>query len=1083
MTDQNKVNTEANSDKSLEEDNRLRKLYTFLLGKTDLGIGGNKPSKSKKPNESLISAQWGMTNYKLFIRKVLRAVYGSDVYSDPEDRMPGISLYRLVEILVSLDNYRSSIKDEKECTRKISRSDKIKAIRLYSQLSLSEKNDLDIPTGAKEELIDQLIKKLYEPNLDISEKSLQELYKFTLAKSLKDSSDKVKLELDNSNNSISGKTKDKIRRIVSRSVLNYYQENNSSKLIDEFTNKTFRELERLLFQSGLEQMSRKVAPSIPTNQITEEEINSQIEKSISDEKIAGISLSLVENGTLTKDFPIYIKWIDVQRVKPLPLRVYDSRNKSDGLLNPDLMKNINSGLMENMNSKELIALEKQVAYSVEVHFRFRENSETNVSQSFSEKVTGIGSALSLANAAINKFLLWDIEVLRDRGIYPIAKEIFINNELIGDDGNGVVFSHAISQLCQQEELRNLMGNGRKASSSHFENEPNSANYCSFDIIESVSQCRLVSIVGAIFNLGINPDKYLKDLKRKVSEINTHREGLSYIKSHPFSLWAMKGFLENNLLEYIRKNPETGDIKPANERQRWTLVAYNAHMDIIEYFLIEGDCKRANEYMESICESADANNPDCIFTELMFARYYYLQAYLCYLKYEEHKFTWIANVESLISEALYYLQKRLEICNVLGGLSQNNIYPFFGLQAKIYSLKARLYLYFPRYIQDPSLKPPGNLKLVLTLLEMSRICAARDGNPGKYAGYSAFQSCIYAMLSRSKKILELLNLESNKCLKWSDRLLKHSALCYEEIGENAYLKVKSNLGSTNGKYGNEKVNIIPSPLIIESDFKLEENAIKEMNKLDKDNKDNLLINDEKDNISGAKKSDPTDVKKIYIPYFSDVFTFRKNEMEDKIHLFGAESSSILLAKGINKLVNIENDINDKNNFYDNLKKAIRYLIAAWAMSKDGGKSFPTKDGKHDIKPIYHKAVFDDDGISRIRSLCFHRTNQVISSSWHAILLCKILEVIYLKVINKEIVSLENLKDSLEEFNKEFDQKDVCNTTARHQSIYKYYKAQINDIENENFLDKDKNRISSLGAEKYCLNRRDEMIENVLNITVG
>lgn len=177
--------------KKLEED-RLKRLYQYLLSNTDLGTEEQSPArksygrrtesssgqevenleanKAKKPNESLIASQWGSD--RIFVRRVLRFVYPELYSNEKEDKkeyIPSIDMCKLVICLESLSRYRDGdnskyqpyLKNNGTISKpRFTISHKLRALRLYSDLSLDEMECLGLETSIKSKLISQLLEHL-----------------------------------------------------------------------------------------------------------------------------------------------------------------------------------------------------------------------------------------------------------------------------------------------------------------------------------------------------------------------------------------------------------------------------------------------------------------------------------------------------------------------------------------------------------------------------------------------------------------------------------------------------------------------------------------------------------------------------------------------------------------------------------------------------------------------------------------------------------------------------------------------------------------------------------------------------------
>jgi len=138
-----------------EDQQRDAAVYLYLLTKlTDLGISEGSP----KPNEYKIAKQWGQN--RMFVRRVLRSVM-PELYEekDREDRIPGLTLGKLVDILTSLQDYCKNESEKnaaKHTPRIISHYHKERVLQKYSQLCPTERERLDISIHPQASLLEQL---------------------------------------------------------------------------------------------------------------------------------------------------------------------------------------------------------------------------------------------------------------------------------------------------------------------------------------------------------------------------------------------------------------------------------------------------------------------------------------------------------------------------------------------------------------------------------------------------------------------------------------------------------------------------------------------------------------------------------------------------------------------------------------------------------------------------------------------------------------------------------------------------------------------------------------------------------------
>jgi hypothetical protein len=1081
---------------------RLNHLYTYLLSKTDLGDDGSQP------NESFVSYQWGMENYRVFVRKVLRAIL-SDRYNDaPQALAPNIELLTLVEILDSIQKYHSGERDKYSKRQKrilrsprITQQDKLTALKLYSELSEWERNTLELPMDEKSKLTAQLLACLQSPTIDTSTTLLKKLYSEAIENNLSVSSQSN----ENNDRDIDAE----IRMTIEKLLKNYHNFSNEDlkSEVDRHKEKVTRELYRITFQSGLQLLTE-----IPDSNIQ----LTDIVNGLSDELVSRLVCSIVENELLTQEFPVFIKWIDVKRVRPMPLRIY-RKEVPDGLLS--------SSLVNPSDGVGISGLESQTAYKVTVYFKMadknsenQENSENKVLE-FSEEITGIGSPVSLATVAINRILLWDIPCLREKDIFPTAKQVLVHEKVLEDNPHKAVWCHTVVQLHTHKAIEAFIESKNIGHGLDIFNEQSYGDYCGFDVLEVILKSGFHARLRAVKKLGVNPERYLKDLKRKVLESMTLKKAKSHLRFYPFSFWAMEGILEQDLFQrdgkyvYRKKNESTlFDFTEAEgyENKNWSLFAYDAHLTLAETLLTEGKQEAAKCYLKDIQIHITRDEPKCIFSDLMKARYHYLMARYHYLydlintdRVHSGRSTAILALRKELEEAKLCLQHRVRMCEAIEELSQSNNHPYFSLLGKINFLEARLCLGFCSYL---NISYPENIKQVLMHLQTARICAARDGSADEYAYYSAFQSWIYSMLAYSEetKFMKSLDLNKDECINWSNRLIHHAIICYGNTGTKIYDQIKFHAGDAKSKqFGN--IEIPKPPFIQEHPNTFDGREIKFSQRVRRIIKRNRK---EKDKV-------------IHIPYFSlfeypernhisdegpEIIRFSSNPSTEVV-LFGTQSSILLFSSGMNKLCILE----DGDDLEENLELIFQFLLAAYATAKDGAHG--SKDNPKKLKRLCDSDIAKLYPIAQIIGLYLHRIGYVVPLSALAIYSCGIIKLIYKHClystadnenrasIKKEIKNFLKLKkDLIDDIHEETECDEhsltLSGTSQKRFNGYmdshltrvkEFYEKVIDDLkltDEQCAIDKEPEYLSRWqDPQNHCLKWRDKLMKNLLRLIVG
>jgi hypothetical protein len=122
-----------------QEDSRNIAVYQYLLTLTDLTVSKSVQPKGRKPEQShypvsSIANQWGTD--RMFVQRILENLYPELYPNNKNSKLPGLTLNKVVQILVKLKNYSPE--------EKITKENIIRALRLFTQLSPDDERKLDI---------------------------------------------------------------------------------------------------------------------------------------------------------------------------------------------------------------------------------------------------------------------------------------------------------------------------------------------------------------------------------------------------------------------------------------------------------------------------------------------------------------------------------------------------------------------------------------------------------------------------------------------------------------------------------------------------------------------------------------------------------------------------------------------------------------------------------------------------------------------------------------------------------------------------------------------------------------------------
>lgn len=410
-----------------EDTARDAKIYTYLLHIS--GIKNNPQNININKLEADIAKKWKQTANRTFVRRVINNLYPGLAKNklSEQDALPALSLNKLVSILTAIEEYW---KDEaKNFTANGSQSipeflkdaDKLRAIRKYCELSREERKKLklsvDFDTYVKDNFISDIITE--------NKSSTSNIPKY-LEKKENNSKTKIVNEayIDNL-----------IQSVIEKELQHEWTTKKNTIL--EIKQKVKNEIKAIEMQSGL-QAVKYMRPIIGDNNgnLFDEAFIKKWESCLPDELIERLTKFFVDNVRLSNEFPIYFKYIEVEKVRTLPLHVKTDYNNV-GLLNKELWKldeRKSKGVGEGIN-EFIDALGGRHACRVRVHFclkfdeekhkellnKYKDKLDKNFVKElhFFEEVSGASSIISLVRKALNRAVLWDLPSLKK--YFPVAQ--------------------------------------------------------------------------------------------------------------------------------------------------------------------------------------------------------------------------------------------------------------------------------------------------------------------------------------------------------------------------------------------------------------------------------------------------------------------------------------------------------------------------------------------------------------------------------------------------------------------------------------------------------------------------------------
>jgi hypothetical protein len=945
------------------EQARDREVYRYLLTLTDLGLS----PKFKVPNETSIARQWGVEGNRIFVRRVLRSVLYEEYYEDkhPQDSpppVPGLTLSKLVNILSSLQNYRReqqrSLKSDSQPKRAITPPEMLNALNIFGRLSSSERNQLSLKESPGEITFGQILEKAI--NLTPAYKHTQafELHNFFLKQIAEQPAMSFAEKL-----SSRGKTADEyIYQLVSKHTSRYFsglEPKEKDHLDAAYVGKVKREIDRINLQSGIEQADSSL--KLDSDIIS----TPRLHKYLTAGFVQRLVQSVIDNELVTDEFPIHIKFIEMKRVKPLPLYL---RKEDENIfaLNPSLLTTENDTEADNIEG-----LEQQVAYRVRVHFYIKLPPDYKVKfdgltvvntiakqdrLEFFEEVIGIGCPTSHITTAINRVVLWDIYALN--AYIPVVNGIHCNDEIMGGTPNSPVWSSCTARVYKRADITKAIESDEHRDDVATTVEIASADFCGFDLIETSAKAALLARLKLVKQIlskqpKISANDYINQLCNRVEEMTALKRAKTCLTLYPFSLRAMEGQLDATIFKDHYRKRKPGFIFKAvgsDSQPEWTTAALEAQMKIAEAYLLEGLSHIAKRYLECIRFYFDGKDQYQV-TYALRAKYcicWFRYYYLGDLEHQKDEFPdryfAVRQADEKLEEAEHHIKERLKRYAKLNELAQVNLSPHFYLLSCIHAHRAKLYIFFPKYMRK--LSSAEMLIEPVRLLEKARIYAARDGDPALYAQWSAYQSWCYIMLAYLNRQEDAISddFSAEKCFIWAEQLTKHADICLSSTGRVCYQQIKDSGGKTTKYYITEdlpnrqaeahKVRFIDSSLEPTKKtrryYEMYGSTAVEVVPLIKE-----LFYDqdvtETDKAVEKEAQDYNQASNIVSLDFS-LLKKRNNDEESSIYLFGMRSAILLFAKGMLALCKPYESDAELVNAIDH--EALRMFNYCCAIASDG-----------------------------------------------------------------------------------------------------------------------------------------------------
>jgi hypothetical protein len=1054
---------------------------------------------------------------------------------------------KLVELLAGLRKHPKIINREdyarlEQLNRYITSTDILKAFQKLIHLSPEEKKLLGIEGVDEEIMLQQALLNIGAYHDRLNQKKILELYEISITTPL---SSPTPAEKDTP-------SRLQVIRTTIEEALQHLPREIISQYLEGLTNTVLGVINRIESQAGVGNLE-----SNQSDFFRKANRNYQ-ENYFSLENLKKITKTIVKNKLLTAEFSVSIKNIKMYNLPPLPL-FYEGESQS----NSEFLLNHQINTIESLQNKSDYFSEPfqgnqaQEAYQVEISFYIKVPSADGKSmerEDFTITSRGVSGIITQCIKIINRTLFADIKSLET--YFPIAHDLFLKQDAIGKKVASVVDAHNFVKLCKGETIKEaLIRNLSEKEFISYEkvsflDEVGAADYYSFDLVEAIVNSALLARLQAIRETGLSPDKYLKELHNWIKKEKKLLKAKNHLTSYPFSLMIMEAEMKEPIKvwqteEKDEPNQEECDHYVLLEEptlENYSDVNYKAHLLIVEKYLDEGLYRKAYNYLKAIdhleifqkdADLINFNSPPTsqdkdnlkeirVFSGSLLAYYQFCWAYYFYsldLEGEiEHRYFDVLESrlktegikKSLehLEKAEHHLQIRLAKYFIIDEISQGILHPYFSLLAKIYFLKAKIFLFFPREAVQ-SLKnsenPLNDINYArISLLEKSRIYAARDGDIELYSICNAYQSWAYIMAGylvpdnpTDKKYhwsQELMKSQSqtqdtyrDKSFKWAKKLMTSALVSYESVGKKAYDVIKEKSGIIKEESPKEEQYINDPPRFEEyANKNLKFQAIPAFNEL---------------KLPPKKAKHPTFTSREKQKYEEHILNIdmsllcckgKENGKEYKTYLFGTNACHLLFARGVDALVQ-DDDSDDSGKYFwlNKIFEAYRFFLFSLAIADDSCKIEPETEKNFATSTRSQIKItrnFNDKAkigippeILTIRDLYPHRVSEVVAIAKVYAILCNII-LVYSGLAKGE------LKNKLDEERKYLldsicsDPRDsvhdpnIVNEQSRFNGYLAPYLERVKKIlksEEESYPKED---IPTLEAEQIKM-KRDKLVEEI------
>lgn len=521
-------------------------------------------------------------------------------------------------------------------------------------------------------------------------------------------------------------------------------------------------------------------------------------------------------------------------------------------------------------------------FSPQVRQRMATEMQDQQRVHFSISSTGIGGTNSHATKIINTAVLNDVDCLRAE-YSSMAHDDLLETKIINDKVASPVWAHSFVHLCHNDDIiQALKSSPANTIYRHDQPSSQSSigygDYCHFDVMTAMVKAALQARLQALYNTGISPKTYINDLLVRVEKEYILEEAETLVSSYPFSSFILESWINRELLLKEDKNSSTsyvlckahllvtevflneGVYRKAYPYLEWLQQKLEIIADAsINWLDSYGDPAQpepdvdppnANNAQQGKENGKELGNLDSVENqeniqednfeafsdsllasyEICVAQYFYTldwqrenntdgQQYFLGKSKNANQGAMIKEAWDALERAEKHLTVRMARYHAVDEISQAAFRPYYYILAKIYLLRAKLFIWFaplvppkksdyrpPIYTQTTDSSLPENFcGARLFLLERARVYAACDGNDKLYVICTAYQCWVWLMtkfLTKSGYPISLwdkrreqkpLQVKQSECLPWAKQLRNHTLLCYEPIGHHCYHEIKEKSG--------------------------------------------------------------------------------------------------------------------------------------------------------------------------------------------------------------------------------------------------------------------------------------------------